>query len=119
MQKTDNTGRHCEDRAELKSSSGAQSVSPADTEERDDATGDLLAKLVSRDNLNAAYKKVKKNGGAPGADGMTAEEAGPYLKEHKDEIIGRIIKVRGSAFTLPNRRIPNGTYGGVRGRAAN
>jgi group II intron reverse transcriptase/maturase len=103
MQKTDNTGRHCEDRAELESNNGAQSVGPAETEERDGATGDLLAKLVSRDNLNAAYKKVKKNGGAPGADGMTAEEAAPYLKEHKDEIIRRIIK--GKYKPTPVRRV--------------
>jgi hypothetical protein len=35
------------------------------------------------------------------------------------EICGHIQEVRGSAFTLPNRRVPNGTYSGVRGRAAN
>jgi group II intron reverse transcriptase/maturase len=103
MQKTDNTGRQCEDRAELESSNGAQSVCPADTEVKDGATGYLLAKLVSRDNLNAAYKKVKKNGGAPGADGMTVDDALPYLKEHKDEIIGRIIK--GKYKPTPVRRV--------------
>jgi group II intron reverse transcriptase/maturase len=68
---------------------------------------------VSRDNLNAAYRKVKKNDGAPGADGMTTEEAAPYLKEHKDEIIRRIIK--GKYKPMPVRRVEiSKPDGGVR-----
>jgi group II intron reverse transcriptase/maturase len=103
MQKTDNTGWHCEDREELGNSNGARSDDPADAEVKDGATGDLLCKLVSRDNLNAAYKKVKKNGGAPGVDGMTVDEAALYLKEHRDEIIRRITK--GKYKPLPVRRV--------------
>jgi group II intron reverse transcriptase/maturase len=102
MRKTENTGRHCEDKAELESSNGARSVVPADTEVKDDAES-LHEKLVLRDNLNAAYKKVKANGGAPGADGMTAEEALSYLREHKDEIIRRIMK--GKYRPIPVRRV--------------
>ena len=102
MQKTDKTGWYCENRVELEDSNGAQSVCPADAEEGDGA-GCLLVKLVSRDNLNAAYKKVKKNGGAPGADGMTVDEAAPYLREHREEIIGRIIK--GKYKPMPVRRV--------------
>jgi retron-type reverse transcriptase len=40
---------------------------------------------------------------SPGADGMTTEEAAPYLKEHKDEIIRRIIK--GKYKPMPVRRV--------------
>ena len=32
-----------------------------------------------KDNFNRAYKRVKANKGAPGIDGMTIEEALPYL----------------------------------------
>jgi group II intron reverse transcriptase/maturase len=113
MQKTDNTGWHWEDKVELKSNNGAQSVNPADTEVEDGATGDLLRKLVSRDNLNIAYKKVKKNGGAPGADGMTVDEALPYLKEHKEEIVGRIIKGKYKPSPVRRVEIPK-PDGGVR-----
>jgi group II intron reverse transcriptase/maturase len=89
---------------ELESSDGARSVVPADAEVKDGAAaGDLLWMLVTRENLNNAYKKVKKNGGAPGVDGMTAEEAAPYLKEHKDEIVRRIIK--GKYKPMPVRRV--------------
>jgi hypothetical protein len=38
---------------------GAQSVAAAETAEKGGVAGDLLGQLVSRDNLNAAYKKVK------------------------------------------------------------
>lgn len=42
----------------------------------------LLEAIVSRENLNLAYKRVKANGGSHGVDGMTVEELLPYLKQH-------------------------------------
>lgn len=45
-----------------------------DGNERDDAEN-LLEKILNRDNLNRAYKRVKSNKGAAGIDGMTVEEA--------------------------------------------
>jgi group II intron reverse transcriptase/maturase len=69
--------------------------------------------LVSRENLNAAYKKVKRNGGAPGVDGMTVDEAAPYLKEHGDEIIWRIIKGKYKPSPVRRVEIPK-PDGGVR-----
>ena len=43
--------------------------------------------ILYKDNINRAYKRVKANKGAPGIDGMTIEEALPYLKEHQQEFI--------------------------------
>lgn len=45
------------------------------------AEGSLEA-IVSRENLNLAYKRVKANGGSHGVDDMTIEELLPYLKQH-------------------------------------
>ena len=42
----------------------------------------LMERVVERDNLIRALKKVKRNGGSPGVDGMTVEELAPYLKEN-------------------------------------
>lgn len=42
----------------------------------------LLEKIVSKDNLNQAFKKVKANTGAHGSDGMKVDELLQYLKEH-------------------------------------
>ena len=50
--------------------------------ERDSAEPDILGKILGKDNLNRAYKRVKANKGAPGVDGMTIEAALPWLKEH-------------------------------------
>jgi group II intron reverse transcriptase/maturase len=103
MQKTDDkSGCHCDGRVEPESSNEAQSTVPADTEVKDGA-GYLLETLLSRDNLNAAYKKVKKNGGAAGIDGMSVDEVLPYLKEHGDEIRNRILK--GKYRPSPVRRV--------------
>jgi len=113
MQKTDSMGWHCEDRVELEDSNGAQSAVPAGAEVEDSATGSLLDKLLSRDNLNAAYKKVKRKGGAPGVDGMTVDEAAPYLREHKDEIERRIIGEKYKPQPVRRVEIPK-PDGGVR-----
>ena len=71
--------------------------------ERDSAEPDLLDKILERDNLNRAYKRVKANKGAPGVDGMTIEEALPWLKEHKVELLERIRK--GHYTPSPVRRV--------------
>ena len=61
--------------------------------ERDSAEPDLLGKILDRDNLNRAYKRVKANKGAPGADGMTIEATLPWLKEHNRELLWSSIFV--------------------------
>ena len=58
--------------------------------ERDSAEPDLLEKILDKDNLNRAFKRVKANKGAPGVDGMTIDETFTYLREHNHEIVDRI-----------------------------
>ena len=53
--------------------------------ERDSAEPDILGKILNKDNLNRAYKRVKANKGAPGVDGMTIEEAFQWLKEPRTD----------------------------------
>lgn len=71
--------------------------------ERDSAQPKLLEAILYKDNLNRAYKRVKANKGAAGIDGMTIEEALPYLKEHQQELINRIL--RGRYTPSPVRRV--------------
>ena len=49
-------------------------------------TNELLEKILSRDNLNLAYKRVKANKGASGIDDMKVDELLQYLKENGDQI---------------------------------
>lgn len=74
---------------ETKSNKGACSAVLTETEGEDGATA-LLERILDRNNLNQAYKRVKQNGGAAGIDGMTVEEMLPYLKEHREELLNAL-----------------------------
>lgn len=51
----------------------------------------LMELVVRRENMIAAWKRVRKNKGSPGVDGMTVDELKPYLvkewKRHREELL--------------------------------
>ena len=47
----------------------------------------LLEQILSPENLNLAYRQVKRNKGAGGIDGMQVDELLPYLRDHKEELV--------------------------------
>jgi group II intron reverse transcriptase/maturase len=49
--------------------------------ERSGASG-LMEKVCERPNLLAALKRVRRNKGSPGIDGMTVDELSAHLREH-------------------------------------
>ena len=51
---------------------------------------ELLEKILSRNNLNEAYKRVYANKGASGVDGVSVEELHEHLRIHKTEILESI-----------------------------
>ena len=51
---------------------------------------ELLEKILSKDNMNTAYKRVCANKGAGGVDEVTTEELGDYIKENWDSIRNQI-----------------------------
>ena len=71
---------------------------------------ELIRRITSRDNLNQAFKKVKRNKGAAGVDEKDIEATRLYLKEHGNEII-RLIQ-DGKYKPQPVRKVeipkPNG-----------
>ena len=81
--------------------------------ERDSAEPDILGRILEKDNLNRAYKRVKANKGAPGIDGMTVEEALPWLKENHKELVERIRKGKYTPSPVRRVEIPK-PDGGVR-----
>ena len=90
----------------------ARSTDRREGKERGGASG-LLEAILDRDNLNRAYKRVKSNHGAAGIDGMSVEEALPWIKEHREKLLQSIRD--GSYEPSPVRRkeIPK-PDGGVR-----
>ena len=99
------------DSAEHEECAGAQSAGNQEGGEQDGA--DLLERILSRDNLNRAYKRVRANKGAPGIDGMTIEDALPWLREHREEFLESIRKGKYKPQPVGRKEIPK-PDGGVR-----
>ena len=78
------------DSAEHEAYAGAQRSFSLIWVEKNSAQSRLLERILDKDNLNRAYKRVKANKGAAGIDGMTVEEMLPYLKEHRQEWLDSI-----------------------------
>ena len=70
----------------VKLAGAEQSAEPSPArDERKSDTGQW-EEIWTKENLTQAMKRVERNGGAAGIDGMTAKELRPYLKEHWLEI---------------------------------
>jgi hypothetical protein len=66
-----------------------------------------------RDNVNAAYKRVKSNKGSHGVDGMKEDELLPYLKQDGKALIASILE--GTYRPKPVRRVEiENPEGGIR-----
>ena len=52
---------------------------------------ELIEVILSKENLNRAYKKVVANKGAGGVDGVTVEELGNYITLTSRKINSRSI----------------------------
>lgn len=63
-------------------------------EAADHETSLLIEKVVRRENMLAAHKRVVQNGGAPGIDGMTVEELWGYCQKHWARIREELLSGR-------------------------
>jgi RNA-directed DNA polymerase len=104
-QKTPQGGLLQEEAVNTCGTEGAPSQSPARTatqtcEEHD---MNLMERVVERVNMTQALRRVEKNGGAPGIDGMSTKSLLPYLKEHWEPIKGKLLT--GTYQPQPVRRV--------------
>lgn len=67
---------------------------------------ELLEKILDDRNLYSAYKQVYKNKGASGVDGVTVEELGVYLFQHKEEIKEQIRNLKYKPSPVRRVEIP-------------
>jgi RNA-directed DNA polymerase len=63
----------------------------------------LMEQVVSRENATAAWLAVKRNGGAPGIDGMTTKELGEHLRRHWETICAKLLA--GTYVPSPVKRV--------------
>ena len=67
---------------------------------------ELLEKILDDRNLYNAYKQVYKNKGASGIDGVTVEELGVYLFQHKEGIKEQIRNLKYKPSPVRRVEIP-------------
>ena len=101
-----NGGCLYEDRVELECNTGAHSISSMYQNKENDGdeyASKLLEKILDRNNLNLAYKRVKANKGSHGVDGMAVSELLSYLKQNGAQIKQSILE--GTYRPNPVRRV--------------
>ncbi len=74
---------------------------------------DLMERVLLRPNLKAALKRVKKNKGSPGVDGMSTEELLPYLWENWGRLREELLAGTYQPSPVKRQQIPK-SGGGVR-----
>ena len=71
----------------------------------------MMERIVAPENLQAAWRRVKANAGAPGIDGMTVEAFPAFCRQHWPRIRSQLME--GSYRPAPVRRVfipkPDGT----------
>jgi RNA-directed DNA polymerase len=72
----------------------------------------LMESILERSNMKRAIKRVVRNKGAPGVDGMTVRKIKRYLKRHWSKIEQALLD--GTYTPMPVRRKEISKPGGVR-----
>lgn len=71
-------------------------------------TEKILERILSRDNMNNAYLKVKRNKGAGGVDKMEIDELLEHLKTHREEILKSLLEGSYKPYPVKRVEIPKG-----------
>src|SRR5436305_8867073 len=66
-------------------------------------TEQLMEEVCDRENLVKAWKRVRRNKGSPGVDGMTIDDARDHLREHWPSIRSQLLE--GSYQPQPVKRV--------------
>lgn len=85
----------------------------AQGKERSGSHGPLMERVVARANALGALKRVRRNKGSPGIDGMGVEALEPYLREHWAAVREELLAGRYRPNVVKRQRIPK-RGGGVR-----
>lgn len=78
-------------------------ITETDITNRAKQTEGLLEQILTDENLERAYRQVKKNKGAGGMDGMQVDELLPYLRENQKKLVQTLRD--GKYHPRPVRRV--------------
>jgi RNA-directed DNA polymerase len=92
---------------------GASSVAATEEESRPEDEM-LMEEVVEGKNLREAYRRVVRNGGAAGVDGMTVDELKPYLQRQWPKIKEQLLGDRYKPQPVRRVEIPKPGGRGVR-----
>lgn len=93
QQKTSYEDSCAKNKLETEGMHGVPSISVASTNETSSAISDnLMERILSRDNMLFALKRVVKNKGSHGVDGMKVDDLRPFLKQNWLSIKDSILK---------------------------
>jgi RNA-directed DNA polymerase len=93
--------------------SGEVSTASNGNERSGTATTLLMEQVVERSNVVVAFKKVQKNKGSPGIDGMTVQELKAYLVENWQSLRASLLAGTYQPKLVRRQEIPK-SGGGVR-----
>lgn len=95
-----------ESKVELEDNEKVPSISLTSDKKRDNRnvyTSNLLKKIIHKDNMYEAFKRVKKNKGSHGIDGLTIDELQSYLEVNGVKLQQNLLD--GTYEPLPVRRV--------------
>ncbi len=96
-------GRTAQGRGEAVSGAGGDEAELARHDQTSRGAGDLLWRALARENMAAAWKRVKANKGSAGVDARTVQQTAQYLKTAWPEIRASLLD--GSYRPAPVRRV--------------
>jgi group II intron reverse transcriptase/maturase len=102
-----------EDRGEAPNVRRSGEACPAAQGNERSGNDPLMERVVGRDNLLAALKRVRKNKGSPGIDGMTVDGLPDFLRKNWERIRAMLLDGSYRPTAVKRQEIPK-SGGGVR-----
>jgi RNA-directed DNA polymerase len=100
-------------RREAPTTSGSEEAPTANHENERSGTSRLMELVCERQNLQAALRRVRRNKGSPGIDGMTVDELPDHLRAHWGELREQLLSGAYQPAMVKEQQIPK-SDGGMR-----
>jgi RNA-directed DNA polymerase len=97
----------------MREKSVAHQTYPANVEHFEEDTQELLVRILSKENMQEAYRRVVRNGGAAGIDGIAVDGLNAHCKQHWPRIREELLSGKYQPQAVRQVEIPK-PNGGTR-----